>query len=422
MQDIKIACYGFVDRNSGSCVKANLVILEELAKRGIKIDFFGWRGFNRAEELECYPNFRYIDLPSSSLVNSLMFRLPVKIRATVFPIVNILFNSLLHFRKMQHAIATRHATEGYDILIFLGLCAPFKINDLTTISWVQGPPRAEWDFIESNRKTIIKFCGLLLYAKLKFYYLLKYQRIYLLDQSDIAICGSQWSKEKIASTGFDPKNIYAIPYPFELDKFSFRTEVLDKTVMRSEKTLLHLGRLDPRKRLDLLLEAFSLVLQERDDVKLKIVGGFNYVPGYVQMLHQFSSPDKLEYVASVPPEQVPELMRSCDLLIQPSEGENFGSSVAEALCCGVPVIVGPTNGTKDYLGNSSFIFDDYTPKALKNTIIQALNSLEKDAFCLSIAARQAAEENFSVANVIDDFQNILNDIINCKKPSEDVLK
>ena len=37
------------------------------------------------------------------------------------------------------------------------------------------------------------------------------------------------------------------------------------------------------------------------------------------------------------------------MLAQPSDEENFGSSVAEAQACGLPVIVGATNGNADYL-------------------------------------------------------------------------
>ncbi|NJN74906.1 MAG: hypothetical protein HC799_20075 [Limnothrix sp. RL_2_0] len=94
MKDVKIACYGFVDKDSGSGGKAHFFILEELAKRNVKIDFFGWRGFNRAEELQLHAGFRYIDLPSSRF-NSFMDKLPTKLKSALFPIVNMLF--MMHF-------------------------------------------------------------------------------------------------------------------------------------------------------------------------------------------------------------------------------------------------------------------------------------------------------------------------------------
>jgi glycosyltransferase involved in cell wall biosynthesis len=132
------------------------------------------------------------------------------------------------------------------------------------------------------------------------------------------------------------------------------------------------------------------------------------------MIDEFPFPEKLLYQSVTPPSHVPQLMQSCDLLVQSSEGENFGSSVAEALCCGLPVVVGPTNGTKDYLGDSSFVFEDYTPESLRNTIIQALDAIEKDPDVLATKAREAAEKNFDVNVIVNRFQDILAEVINAK--------
>jgi glycosyltransferase involved in cell wall biosynthesis len=222
----------------------------------------------------------------------------------------------------------------------------------------------------------------------------------------------------VTRSGFNSENIYVIPYPLELDRFSRRVEITSHKLQR-EKTLLCLGRLDPRKRLDLLLDAFALVLQERNDVRLKVIGSFNYVLGYAKMLDKFPFPDKLEYQDSVSQTQVPEIMRSCDLLIQPSEGENFGSSVAEALCCGLPVIVGSTNGTKDYLGDSSFVFEEYTAEVLKSTIIKALDAIDKNSTMLANQARRAAEEHFAASDIVDSLQDALNEVLHEKKDCKD---
>jgi glycosyltransferase involved in cell wall biosynthesis len=405
MKQLRIACYGFVDRDSGSCAKAHFLMLEEMAKRGIVIDFFGWRGFNQAESLEIYPNFSYHDLPSASSVHEWMQRLPAKVSSSLYPFVNILFNDALHFLTIERSIAKRHEQFKYDVILFLGLYAPFSRQDVSIFSLIQGAPGAEWALIRKHKQTIIKFCGLLLYAKLKIYYALKDKAAYAKScSSDIVLCTSQWTKEQVMQSGFSSERIYVLPYPLELDRFSPR---LDNAVPNQEKVLLSLGRLDPRKRLDLLLDAFALVLQERNDVRLKIVGGFNYVPGYRRMIDQFPFPDKLEYRSSVPQAEAHQLLQSCDLLIQPSEGENFGSSVSEAAACGLPVVLGPTNGTQDYLTDAAFLFDDYTPESLKVAIMAALAALDTDAAAVRSRMRAAAERNFHVADVVDTLVSVI---------------
>ena len=169
---------------------------------------------------------------------------------------------------------------------------------------------------------------------------------------------------------------------------------------------LWLGRSEPRKRLDLLLDAYALVLKERQDVKLKIFAGFSWAPDYKKLIDRFEEPEYLEYQPYIDRAKVPQLMSECDLLIQPSEGENFGTSVAEALGCGLPVMVGQTNGTKDFISSSSFVFEDYTPESLKEAMLQAIKAVEQKRESLALDARKTAEQNFDVSKVIDDLEEI----------------
>ncbi|NJO95302.1 MAG: glycosyltransferase [Pleurocapsa sp. CRU_1_2] len=155
--------------------------------------------------------------------------------------------------------------------------------------------------------------------------------------------------------------------------------------------------------------------EKRQDVRLKIFGGFRYAPGYKKLLDNFEFPDRLEYNPYIDRLKVPELMSSCDVLIQPSEGENFGSSVAEALSCGLPVIVGPTNGTKDYISSSSFVFDEYTPESLKETMLKAIETVEHRRKELALDARQTAEQNFDVSKIVDRLETIFHETLASKQ-------
>jgi glycosyltransferase involved in cell wall biosynthesis len=417
MKNLKIACYGYVDKNGGSIGKAFFIILQELLSQGMMIDFFGWRGFNCATELEGHPNFRYIDLPSPPIINPILAKLPEKLRNTIYPGVNLVANNALHFREIRRTVEATHRSEKYTAMLFLGIRAPFRIQDLPNISWGQGAPGVEWKMIQKHRTTVVKYCGELLYEKLKIYAFLKRsQKKYSLFYTDIALCASHWTKDRIVEAGLAPEKVYVMPYPQELDRFACKTD-FSNNLLKVGKTLLHLGRLDPRKRLDLLLDAFILVLKERKDVKLKIVGSFTYNPGYRKMIEDFPFPESLEYCPFVPQAEVPKLIQECDVLVQPSEAEEFGSAVAEALCCGLPVVVGMTNGTKDYLGQSSFIFDEYTPESLKSKILEALDVVSTDPQAQAKLAREAAEKYLNVDGVASQIRQIIFDLSQDKNRS-----
>jgi glycosyltransferase involved in cell wall biosynthesis len=112
---------------------------------------------------------------------------------------------------------------------------------------------------------------------------------------------------------------------------------------------LWLGRIVPRKRLDIFLDGASRAIKQGVDLKLTLIGPSGFIPAYELMIRSFPYPDRLSYHQRIERTQVPALLSQHDMLAQPSDEENFGSSVAEAQACGLPVIVGHTNGNADYL-------------------------------------------------------------------------
>lgn len=104
-----------------------------------------------------------------------------------------------------------------------------------------------------------------------------------------------------------------------------------------KRTLLYLGRIHPKKGLDLILDVWPKLASVFPDWQLRIVGPLD--SGYsralarraaqlpnVSMAGQLFGGDKQRAYASA------------DLFVLPTLGENFGMTVAEALAMGVPVV------------------------------------------------------------------------------------
>jgi glycosyltransferase involved in cell wall biosynthesis len=170
------------------------------------------------------------------------------------------------------------------------------------------------------------------------------------------IVGSAWSREFLSGYGIPPAAIYALPYPTDLKQFSPAAAEMPAA---DRPMVLWLGRTVPRKRLDLFLSACAKLIQASRDIDVCVVGGFDFAPGYAKLIEQFPSPNRLQYIRNLPREQVVPLLRAASVVVQPSEDENFGSAVAEALACGTPVVLGPTNGTADYIGGGGIQFSQY---------------------------------------------------------------
>jgi glycosyltransferase involved in cell wall biosynthesis len=116
-------------------------------------------------------------------------------------------------------------------------------------------------------------------------------------------------------------------------------------IRRSERPdrlrLLYLGRLDPIKGIENLLEACAdLTLGDGRDWSLRIAGGGT--PGYTDELARIAaaSSGRATLVGEARGEAKRALFEDADLVVVPSFSENFGIVVAEALAHGVPVIAG----------------------------------------------------------------------------------
>jgi glycosyltransferase involved in cell wall biosynthesis len=129
------------------------------------------------------------------------------------------------------------------------------------------------------------------------------------------------------------------------------------------------------------------------------------------MIERFPYPECVAWKAHVPRSSVPDLFSTTDVLAQPSDEENFGSSVAEALACGVPVIVGKTNGTADYICSRSMQLVNDTPEAFANALLHFAQLKQSGELANGDRSRRTAEEMFDPARVAKRLENILYEAI-----------
>lgn len=106
------------------------------------------------------------------------------------------------------------------------------------------------------------------------------------------------------------------------------------------RTLLFLGRITPKKGLDILLAAWSAVQAIFPEWRLRIVG-----PGkdaYLAQMRRLAAKLRLERIVFSGPlygDKKWAAYREADLFVLPTYSENFGIAIAEALATGTPTIV-----------------------------------------------------------------------------------
>ncbi len=157
---------------------------------------------------------------------------------------------------------------------------------------------------------------------------------------------------------------YGIRDPKRLDN-GYREN--PKELKESEESsfkLLFLARLHPKKNIEILLEAFSLLLQTMDYLRLTIVGS-EYQEGYLKTLTQRAHADlkipvdRIEWIGFAQGVEKARLFQETNLYVLPSHQENFGITVVEALAYGRPVVISSAVNLAEEIANEGVggVFD-----------------------------------------------------------------
>jgi glycosyltransferase involved in cell wall biosynthesis len=112
----------------------------------------------------------------------------------------------------------------------------------------------------------------------------------------------------------------------------------------SDAVVTFLGRLHPIKRLDLLAEAFAIVHRANPSALLVIAGPDE--GGCRERVEPLFAPvaSVTRWLGAVGSDDIAALLATSRVLVQCSDSESFGMSVAEALAAGVPVVVTKSSG------------------------------------------------------------------------------
>ena len=159
--------------------------------------------------------------------------------------------------------------------------------------------------------------------------------------------------------------------------------------------VLFLARIDPKKNLPVLFEAFSRV--NVSDCEWVIAGDGE--PAYLHHLKQtvenLGIASRVRWTGWVQGQEKIDLLARARVLVLPSSQENFGNSLLEALACGTPVIASPETGIADEIQKTeSGWITPTTSNALATAITEALT----DTALRDVRGKngmQWAYENFS---------------------------
>lgn len=159
---------------------------------------------------------------------------------------------------------------------------------------------------------------------------------------DHTIAVSQAARRRLVGWGVPDHRISVIPNGLDVSRYR-----LDEGVRRRERAALGIadgevvigavGRLHPIKRLDWLLTAAAALLRTTP-TRLVIVGGGECDSALRFQAAALGIDHRVDFLGERG--DVPSLLSALDVYAAPSAEETFGLAVVEALCAGLPAVVG----------------------------------------------------------------------------------
>ncbi len=141
----------------------------------------------------------------------------------------------------------------------------------------------------------------------------------------------------------------------------YSKEDLKKTYSVSDKYILFLGTLEPRKNLARVLEAFSRFKKNfsgKFDYRLVVAGKRGWLTNeYFQMAEDFGIKEETVFTGYVGGDELKPLYANAEFFVMPSLYEGFGQTIVEAMASGAPCLVSRVASIPEIAGEAAYYVD-----------------------------------------------------------------
>lgn len=263
-----------------------------------------------------------------------------------------------------------------------------------------------------NRPYIITLRGMLYPQALAHSSLIKKTSLILYQRRDLqqATCIQATCEEEMLyyrKLGFT-NPVAVLPNPIDTEG------IIDCPIHKNDKIRIgYLGRIHPRKRIERLIYAFDTLRDELHNAELLIIGADD--KKYEHFLHSEVvrlGLNNIRFTGFLTGKEKDNAIRSLSYLAVPSDFENFGNIVTEALVRGIPVIASkgmPWKELHEY-NCGWWINNDQT--SINETLRQAISIPESQRIQMGENGKKLIQERYSIEELGGKMKRLYEWILN----------
>lgn len=243
---------------------------------------------------------------------------------------------------------------------------------------------------------VISLRGMLYPQALAASAMVKKLSLWLYQRKDLqsAACIQATCKEEMEhyrNLGFT-NPVAVIPNPIDLDNY------IDKPIPQKPHFRIgYLGRVHPRKRIERLIYAMSALNDKIKDAELLVIGSGDekyelFLRNEVERLNLRN----VTFAGFLTGDEKDAAISGLSILAVPSDFENFGNIVTEALVRGVPVIASTGMPWQELETHQCGWWINNNQDSINNTILKAYEIGEAERIRMGLNGKHLMKENYSV--------------------------
>ena len=218
------------------------------------------------------------------------------------------------------------------------------------------------------------------------------------DRVDVVTAASETSAAILRAQGLRPP-VCAISSGVDLRRFRpdpgiDRAAVRRRYGLDPERVLfLFVSRLDPEKRVDLLLWALHRL--GRDDLQVAVAGRGTQLGAWRALAEALGLGERVVFTGFVPGRDLPALLASADVFLMPGEAELQSIATLEAMACGRPVLAADARALPELVesGVNGYLFRAGDPRDLARAMARMMDERARWPAMGAASAQKAAEHD-----------------------------